>query len=81
MSMLACIFANNLRVMTRPRPLPCDLFVRVSTGYIADASGRIIEGNGNEPEIKIEPTIDDAKQQVDGVLERAFLELEKRGKQ
>jgi len=58
--------------------LPCNLVVRVSNGYIADASGRIIEGNGTEPQVRIEPKIEDARQQIDGVLERAFMELEKR---
>ncbi|MHC4740461.1 MAG: S41 family peptidase [Planctomycetota bacterium] len=55
--------------------LPCNLIVRISYGYIADANGRIIEGNGNEPEIILEPTIQDASKYVDGVLERAFEKL------
>jgi C-terminal processing protease CtpA/Prc len=55
--------------------LPCNLVVRISNGYIANASGQIIEGNGNVPETIIEPTIKDAQQSVDGVLERAFKKL------
>ena len=58
--------------------LPCKLIVRISNGYIANANDQIIEGNGNEPEIIIEPTIKDAQQEVDGVLDRAFKELTKR---
>jgi hypothetical protein len=44
---------------------------------IADASGRIIEGNGTQPQIRIEPTLEDAQRGIDGVLERAFVELKK----
>ncbi len=57
--------------------LPCNLIIRVSNGYIADSNGRIIESSGNEPQIKLEPTIGDARQRIDGVLERAFAELKK----
>ena len=60
--------------------LPCNLVVRVSNGYIADASGRIIEGNGTQPQIRIEPTLEDAQRGIDGVLERAFVELEKQNR-
>lgn len=59
--------------------LPCGLVVRVSKGYVTDANGRVIEGNGNAPEIAIEPTLADVRRQVDGVLERAFMELLRAG--
>jgi len=55
--------------------LPCNLVVRVSNGYICDASGRIIEGNGNVPQIHFEPTIDDIVSGTDSVLKRAVQTL------
>jgi C-terminal processing protease CtpA/Prc len=55
--------------------LPCNLVVRVSNGYICDASGRIIEGNGNVPQIPIEPTIDDIVNGNDPVLMQAVQTL------
>jgi carboxyl-terminal processing protease len=61
--------------------LPCNLVVRISNGYIADSSGRVIEGNGNEPDITIEPTLTDAREYNDGVLERAFAQLQKKASQ
>lgn len=58
--------------------LPCNLIVRVSNGYVCDANGRIIEGNGNEPQIQVEPTIADVVNGVDVVIERAVQELQQR---
>ncbi|MHC4643389.1 MAG: S41 family peptidase, partial [Planctomycetota bacterium] len=55
--------------------LPCNLVVRVSSGYVCDASGRIIEGNGNVPQIQTGQTIDDIASGTDSVLERAVQEL------
>jgi C-terminal processing protease CtpA/Prc len=52
--------------------LPCDLIVRISCGYLSNAKGRITEVNGNQPEVPVEPRIDDILQNKDGVLERAF---------
>lgn len=60
--------------------LPCGLEVRVSSGYVADRQGRAIEGRGKEPDIPIEPTIDDIAHGRDPVLEAAIKELEKRSK-
>lgn len=57
--------------------LPCNLVVRVSNGYICNASGRIIEGNGNVPQIRAEPTIDDIVNGTDSVLERAVQSLQR----
>jgi carboxyl-terminal processing protease len=55
--------------------LPCNLVVRVSDGYVCDASGRVIEGNGNVPQIHFEPTVDDIVSGTDSVLERAVQAL------
>ena len=55
--------------------LPCNLIVRVSTGYICDTNGRIIEVNGNVPQIQVEPTIADIINGTDPVIERAVGEL------
>jgi carboxyl-terminal processing protease len=55
--------------------LPCNLVVRVSNGYVCEASGRIIEGNGNVPRIHAERTIDDVVNGTDSVLERAVQSL------
>jgi C-terminal processing protease CtpA/Prc len=55
--------------------LPCNLVVRVSNGYICDASGRIIEGKGNVPQIHTGPTIDDIVSGTDPVLKRAVQTL------
>lgn len=55
--------------------LPCNLVVRVSSGYVCDASGRIIETNGNEVLIAAELTIDDIVNGTDSVIERAVEEL------
>ena len=57
--------------------LPCNLVVRVSGGYVCDANGKIIEGNGNAPQIHSEPTIADVIKGSDSVLERAVKELQR----
>jgi carboxyl-terminal processing protease len=51
--------------------LPCGLVVRIPNGYITDADGRIIELNGNEPRIHVEPTLSDVVNGTDSVLARA----------
>ncbi|MFH1614738.1 MAG: S41 family peptidase [Planctomycetota bacterium] len=56
--------------------LPCNLVVRVSAGYICDATGRIIEGNGNIAEIQVEPTISDILNRTDSVVEQAVKKLQ-----
>ena len=56
--------------------LPCNLVVRVSNGYVCDASGRLIEGNGNVPQIYIEPTINDIVNGTDSVLKQAVQTLQ-----
>lgn len=58
--------------------LPCGLVARISGGYISDASGRVIEGNGNVPDIPAEPTIADVVNGTDSVLERAVEEMKRR---
>ena len=57
--------------------LPCDLVIRISNGYVCDATGRIIEGNGNAAQIQIEPTIKDIVNGTDPVIGRAVEELRK----
>jgi len=57
--------------------LPCGLIVRVSNGYLADAHDRPIEGNGNIPDIAVEPTIADFLAGRDPVIERAVAALRK----
>jgi len=56
--------------------LPCNLVVRVSNGYVCDASGRIIEGNGNVPQIQVKPTITDIMNGTDSALECAIRTLQ-----
>ncbi|GAG03241.1 unnamed protein product, partial [marine sediment metagenome] len=58
--------------------LPCNLVVRVSNGYVCDARGRIIEANGNVPQIHAEPTIADIVNGTDSVLERAVQALQQK---
>ncbi|MBM4028502.1 MAG: hypothetical protein FJ280_24375 [Planctomycetes bacterium] len=58
--------------------LSCGLIVRVSHGYVCDANGRIIEGNGNMPQIEVAPTLSDVREERDTVLERAVAELKTR---
>ena len=56
--------------------LPCNLVIRVSNGYVCNASGRIIEGNGNVPQVPTEQTIVDIVNKIDSVLEQAVERLE-----
>jgi C-terminal processing protease CtpA/Prc len=51
--------------------LPCNLVVRISNGYIADAKGRAVEVNGNAPEVVVEPTVEDFLSGRDPVLDKA----------
>jgi C-terminal processing protease CtpA/Prc len=57
--------------------LPCNLVVRVSNGYVCDAGGRIIEKNGNMPQIEIETTIEDIVRGNDLFIMRAVQALQK----
>jgi C-terminal processing protease CtpA/Prc len=57
--------------------LPCGLVMRISNAYICDAKGRIIERNGNIPDIYAESSIQDIIAGRDAVLERAALELDR----
>ncbi len=57
--------------------LPCGLVVRVSRGYTCDVKGRIIERNGNVPQIQAELNIDDILNGTDSVIDRAAQELSK----
>ena len=51
--------------------LPCNLVVRVSYGYVCDATGKVIEGNGNVPQVHAELTIQDIVNRTDSVIDRA----------
>jgi len=51
--------------------LPCGLIVRISNGYVCDATGKPIEGVGNEPDVPVSPGIGDILAGRDPVLERA----------
>lgn len=62
---------GNLSGVARFVVLPCNLVVRISNGYIADSKDRIIEKNGNEPDIRIEPTITEFISGKDPVLDKA----------
>jgi len=55
--------------------MPCHIVVRVSNGYVCDASGRIIEENGSVPQVRVEYTIADIINGNDPVIERAVAEL------
>lgn len=57
--------------------LPCGISVRISSSYIADPSGKIIEGNGNTPDIIADQTYEDLLKGRDTVLDRAVRELQK----
>ncbi len=52
--------------------LPCNLVVRISNGYVCDADGRIIEGQGNQPQVFVEQTISDLAAGRDTALLRAI---------
>ena len=58
--------------------LPCGLNVRISAGYITDSNGKIIEGNGNVPDIIVDQTYEDLMKGRDTVLDRAVTELERK---
>jgi carboxyl-terminal processing protease len=62
---------GNLSGVARFIVLPCNLVVRISNGYIADSKDQIVEMNGNEPDIRIEPTITQLVSGKDPVLEKA----------
>jgi len=51
--------------------LPCNLVVRVSNGYVSDATGRVIEGRGNVPQIRADRTVADVVNGTDSVLKLA----------
>ena len=55
--------------------LPCGLVARISNGYVCDASGEPIEGNGNIPDIKVEPTLESFLAGRDPALECAVSNL------
>jgi C-terminal processing protease CtpA/Prc len=57
--------------------LPCGLVVRISNGYITDAKNRSVEVNGNVPDSKIEPDIENYLNGRDPVLDRAVAILSK----
>ncbi len=88
--LFACSIISTGRVVTIGTPthgnlsgqcvyavLPCGLVVRISNGYICDAKGRIIEVNGNIPDVYSEPTVEDIISGRDSVLERAVQELDR----
>jgi C-terminal processing protease CtpA/Prc len=88
--LFACRIISTGRVVTIGTPthgnssgecvyavLLCGLVVRISTGYICDTKGRIIETNGNEPDIYVEQSIKDITTGRDTVFERAVQELDR----
>ena len=66
---------GNLSGVAAHAVLPCGLIVRISNGYICDAKGRPIEGNGNEPDVAVSPTISDFLKGKDPVLDKAVAVL------
>jgi carboxyl-terminal processing protease len=70
---------GNLSGMAAFAVLPCGLVVRISNGYLTDAKGRPIEGNGNIPDISVEPDIQDYLNRTDPVLDRAARAISKDG--
>ncbi|MGP8199131.1 MAG: protein kinase domain-containing protein [Limisphaerales bacterium] len=62
---------GNLSGVAAFAVLPCGLVVRISNGYICDAGGKPIEGNGNAPDVNVAPTISDFLAGRDPVLEKA----------
>jgi C-terminal processing protease CtpA/Prc len=62
---------GNLAGVAAYAVLPCGLIVRISNGYICDATGKPIEGRGNEPDVTVTPTINDFLAGKDPVLEKA----------
>ncbi len=69
---------GNLSGVAAYAVLPCGLVIRVSNGYITDAKGKPIEGNGTEPEVPVVPTISDFLKHRDPVLEKAVAILKER---
>jgi carboxyl-terminal processing protease len=62
---------GNLSAVAAYAVLPCGLVVRISNGYVCDAGGKPIEGNGNAPDVIVAPTISDFLAGRDPVLEKA----------
>ena len=62
---------GNLSGVAAYAVLPCGLIVRISNGYICDAGGKPIEGNGSVPDAAITPTIADFLAGKDPVLDKA----------
>jgi carboxyl-terminal processing protease len=62
---------GNLSAVAAYAVLPCGLVVRISNGYVCDAGGKPIEGNGNAPDVIVAPTISDFLVGRDPVLEKA----------
>ena len=69
---------GNLTGNSKCVVLPCNVVVRVSCGYVCDASGRAIEGSGTMPDISVEPSVADLLVGVDPVIERAASALRQR---
>jgi carboxyl-terminal processing protease len=63
---------GDLSVANDYTVLPCRLVVRVARGYVTDAKDQPIEGNGNIPDITVDPDIQDYLNGRDPVLERAM---------
>ena len=62
---------GNLSGVAAFAVLPCGLVARISNGYICDAKDRPIEGQGNEPDVSVSPTIADVLNGKDPVLDKA----------
>ena len=88
--LFACRLISTGRVVTIGTPthgnlsgtevfaiLSCGLVMRISSCYICDASGKIIEVNGNIPDIYAEPSIQDIIAGRDAVIERAVWKLDR----
>jgi carboxyl-terminal processing protease len=72
---------GNLSGVAAYAVMPCGLVVRISNGYICDASGNPIEGRGNPPDITVNPTIADFLAGKDPVLEKAAAVLSQKSAQ
>jgi carboxyl-terminal processing protease len=62
---------GNLSGVAAFAVLPCGLVARISNGYVCDAKDRPIEGQGNEPDVRVSPTIADVLNGKDPVLDKA----------